>query len=269
MAPIKQTVAFIHIPKTAGSTVRKLVQLHYGDAVVFRTQAEYRAAAPAIRAGELDRAGAYMGHMPYGLHELLGQALAYFTFVRHPVARIASLYAYLLTHTGNDFHHFARVPFDEFATTHEPPELDAKLCNLMTNMLAGRGPGDDDRAHAQDQALLERALTHAESMVAIGVQERFDNSLAVLSARLGWRLPTYRVHNRSQSQKDAGVAPGAEAVDAILERNRLDLALYEWAEQRLEAEIAELRVRSLAVRLINHDRLRGARRLLRRLRLVA
>src|SRR5262245_40331794 len=229
-------LVFVHLPKTAGSTISAIVRARY-PGYVRGTQPEWdewitgRVALPP--------APAYLGHMPYGIHLMLGRPVDYVTMVRHPVARAVSHYHYLRQHPDHGAHREALVPLEDWAATTE--------MNLVTLRLAGGTPEDRILARRQNGKLLHVAIDHAEEFLAIGMQERFEESLALLSRRLGWGVP----HYRSRKVSHPYPAPSARAVQILVERNQLDVALFDYLRQRLDHDLKATRLRVVALRARN------------------
>jgi len=95
----------------------------------------------------------------------------------------------------------------------------------------------------------------------VGLTERYDESLLLMQRELGWRgWPTYKRANVTARRPAAEQVP-AEAIAAICEVNALDVDLYDWAAERLDAQVraagARFAARLAAFKLL--QRLRGRR----------
>ena len=86
---------FLHIPKTAGTTLRSIVDQNLGPVNVLTYYNQnsrqlqdnldaYLTFKPNFRA--------IIGHFRFGFHKLLNRPSTYITFLRHPVARTISQY---------------------------------------------------------------------------------------------------------------------------------------------------------------------------------
>lgn len=216
-----KAIVFVHVPKTAGGTLRKLLTAVYGETAVFwvlpgqsDTSLQALAAMPPDRRRQLK---VITGHIPYGLIDhLLPQAVDYITLLRDPVARIRSLYQYIATKPGHEHHALAsRCDITAFGSANL-----SDLYNHQTRLIAGdghlrRGINETDLAVAEHN-LRRFALA--------GVQERFDDFVQALSRRYGWRtIP--QVENSNVAQ-DAPLAVPDEARQLIERNNAFDLRLH-------------------------------------------
>lgn len=247
-------VIFLHVPKAAGTTLRSVIRRRYPDA--FELEGGEDWAAAFQHADTLPRVDAYMGHMPYGLHRALGVEARYVTILREPVARALSAFNHVRSTADHRSHVGTLQAVEEWAASSE--------ANVMTRLLAGPDAVRSDASDADDGTMLDEALEHAAQMTVIGLQHRFEASLALISQRLGWGTPRYR--NRRVAEPYP--APGPEVVEILHERNRLDLALYQELEPRCRAELEGVGRRTMLLRARNPrvlDRAEdAARRLLRR-----
>ena len=238
-----ETVVFLHIPKTAGTTLTEILHgLEPPDKVhavpvhpveippLDVIMEEFRETPLAQRS----RIRLLTGHYPYGIHEAIPRPARYVTMLRDPVSRAVSLYDYIRFHE--------RHPLREVAASMDlrsfvEQDVPGGLHDGQTAFIAGEGihhPGGDP-------ALLERARTNiASEFACVGIQERFDESLVGFAAALGWdRLPCYERVNVNRSS-DGKTAIDAETIALIERCNKLDRVLYDEAAERLETSLAGL-----------------------------
>jgi hypothetical protein len=90
--------------------------------------------------------------------------------------------------------------------------------------------------------LLDRAKKNLSArFVVAGLTERYVESLVLMKRRLNWpSTPTARLRNvnRSRPREGAAASVSTAAMTAILERNRLDLELYTFAQRQFDETIA-------------------------------
>jgi hypothetical protein len=232
----ERLLIFLHIPKTAGTTFSRVIRRQYpegtivgNDPALAHVDLEALKALPEERKRELR---VVQGHMPFGVHELFPQPASYVTILRDPVARMVSHYKHVLRvkhHYLHDQVAARGLSLAEYARSGMSPELE----NGQTKLLAGL---DDDVMEATAEHL-EAAKRHLrEHFVLAGLSERFDESLLVLRPLLGWKNVTYDRVN--VAPRSAAAPIDAAAIEAIRERNALDVELYGLCKTLLEERIA-------------------------------
>jgi len=200
-------LVFLHVPKTAGTTLRSIIMRQYPSAAGFDTFGNPDA-QPDLSAGMLH------GHIHYGTVP----GARYFTMLRDPIARIVSLYNHARYKPASNLH-------DEAMSRTLPDFVDLAGNDGQTRQIAGviKGPIGPDE--------LELAKRNLDSCVVVGIQEHFDESLLLFSKRLGWRFPLYR--SKMVSHQSTDVAP--EIRELIASRNQNDMALYAHAKELFDS----------------------------------
>src|SRR5437879_12837060 len=94
-----RTVIFIHIPKTAGITLRYIIEAQYEHAGHDKIDGERIAESVAefrrLPESEKQNVRVLTGHMPFGLHEAMPQRCHYVTLLRDPTERTISHYYFV------------------------------------------------------------------------------------------------------------------------------------------------------------------------------
>jgi hypothetical protein len=146
--------------------------------------------------------------------------------LRDPVKRVLSSYQFILRRPLHPLHRKLKakgIGVEEFLN------YTAKRQNLQTKMLAGVpyvGPCDE--------GTLEKAIAHAEKDFAVvGLSERFQESLLMIAAIFGWKIPYYE--NRKVSKNRPAIDPAT--LELIRQHNPFDLALYDYGQQRFEKDL--------------------------------
>jgi hypothetical protein len=232
-----QTLIFLHIGKTAGTTLRTILEKQYkiSNRVLLESSRWELTLADFPKLPEERRGQPLVyGHLSYGLHEWVPRPVTYITILRDPVHRIVSHYHWVRRGTKHRLHDLVvsrDMSLLEYATEGISPELD----NGQTRMIAGDTTTPVGEAGRE---MLERAKRNIKThFSAVGFTERFDESVVMMKRVLGWsRIPPYvRRHDSSQSRPRP---PTPESVkDAIREHNQLDIQLYEFAQARFDAAI--------------------------------
>lgn len=232
-------VLFVHIPKTAGTTLKSILHRYIP---LDRTFMTYDHNHPQQRIAELAampdeqkrRQRLVCGHTEFGLHRLLIGPYRYITVLRDPMARIRSHYRHVTQHQRHPFHAAVveqGIGVEEYLTSIQPIELN----NGQTRLLSGLEKRDAFGCTSSD--LLDRAIENLERhFVWVGLTEQFEQSLLLLAATMGWRFPHYQ--SGMVSKRD----PRSHATDAATiqtwrELNDLDCKLHAYAQERLAKEL--------------------------------
>jgi hypothetical protein len=207
-------LAFIHIPKTAGTSFRSGAEQHFGpwhccfdyglysdqtSEIVRRLMLEQT--EPGLFLAELQARGTrfFSGHVEasryapvFGMHRLV-------SFVRHPLQRIVSEYRTLQRHFGE------RRDFQAFA--HDP-----RFINRQTRMLGGRD---------------------WMGLGFVGTTERYAESLEELNRVMGTRIPLLESNLGRETLLDQYDLETDER-ELLTALNAADLLLYDQVCEQLD-----------------------------------
>ncbi len=264
-----ELVCFVHVPKCGGTSLLRVILRHYGrDRVCLWRPKLGFAENLGILQDRRPLARALTGHLGFGIDAHVDRPVRYLTMLRHPVDLVVSRYEYRRRRTqrGRDplQDHARGLTLASFASQIEDNPMVRFLSGLALEeqlALAPEGKASFEtlqRAHADasgdwprcTEAHLAKARDHLERRFdAFGLSSRFDESLLLLGAAFGWSSLAY-------TRENVGVRrapPSDEERELLLDRNRLDLALYEEAEKLFDARIARAGAR-LARRLARFRR---------------
>lgn len=222
-------LAFTHIPKTAGTTLHKVISQQYPRSkIAIHHDTDGRPCAELAAQIQAQGVSIIMGHFSVGLHRFI-PTLRYVTCIRDPISRLLSHYRHALY---DPTHYLHREAKSHTFATYVSSGLSGELSDGMTRMLAGI----DDFHHAEvTPQTLSLAISNLETLYdAIIPSERFDEGLLLLAADLKWKTPYYlrrKVGRRpySASQLDC------DTVNMIEDHNRHDRQLYEIFAARFAA----------------------------------
>lgn len=236
MAAPSQTVLFLHIPKTGGTTFHKILERNYArhQTVTFdgrhhRDEIERFAKLPEPQRA---RYRLIKGHLYFGFHRFLPGNSTYLTFLREPIARAFSFYSYARSHSD---HYLYRSLTEERLGLRTLLErgTTTELFNLQTRMIAGESNLD----RSLDRSALERAKQNLQTNFCfVGLTEEFDASLILLSRTFDWSIPFYVKKNVSR-KKSRPESIDAQTDALLREANALDLELYEFAQKLFDAQL--------------------------------
>lgn len=210
---------FLHIPKTAGTTFQFILENSLGMTHCHLGHLGYKVADQR----DLDFARKIFPWMRSIAGENLSDPLRfsipkpfYITFLREPVARVFSHYQDRVLRSG------APQTFEQML------ETDEVLENVQVKRLAGK-------------ADLDRAKMVLEKFNFVGLTERFELSLHVLQKICPCKLNYH--YKRKVTARDNSIKKSLESdsriVEMTREKNKLDLALYEFAVKEIFPKFCE------------------------------
>lgn len=195
---------------------------------------------------DLGSARVYAAHLSYGMHEHFPEPCDYVTIVREPVARVRSLYRHRVAVDG-----LTQTPAEWVAAGR-----DRGLENLQTRIIAGADP---EARVACSAAMLDDAKEHlTHRFAAVGVTERYDDSVVAIFTALGIPLVPVPALNRSTRAAELGSFT-PDLLERIADDNRFDLELHRFAGTLLDASLTRFDAPAALRRLRRIDRLYATR----------
>jgi Sulfotransferase family len=228
--PNEKCLVFLHVPKTGGQTIDSSLLWNFPERERIRLDTLDKRLDEAMNSIPLERrshARLVFGHIPYGVHLYMPQQCEYFTILREPIARVVSVYKYILRarhHVLHDRVLTEGIPLEEYL---ESGMDEGQTENSQTRQLSGRQFGVLDRT-----ALVE-AKHNLEASLAVGLTDRFEETFVLLRRTLGLRMPFYITTNVSPPFDVSD-----RAVELARERNELDFELYRFARELFEAQVS-------------------------------
>jgi hypothetical protein len=229
------TVIFLHIGKTAGTTMRQVLRRNFqpSDVMVIRVRGRGREET-LERFGDLPqdvraRPRLIMGHTIFGLHEHVPRPSTYITIVRKPSSLVLSQYRFVLRTPGHR-HHETVVSQGMGIADYIRSGIALEMDNSQTRAIAG------DRSTPYGEctdAMLDRAKRNLQGSFAVaGLTERFEETLILLQKTFGWSHMHYVRAN--VAPQGPSVEVDDEARSLIDEHNRLDKELYAFVSERFD-----------------------------------
>lgn len=233
------TVIFLHIGKTAGTSLRQVLRRNYraSDIMLVRIHGRPREETLAQFAALPEEARVsprlLVGHTVFGLHEYVPRPSTYITMVRKPLSLVLSQYRFVLRTTGHRHHELVTsqdMGIEEYIRSGISLEMD----NSQTRAIAG----DLSTPYGEcTDEMLETAKRNIErDFAVVGLTERFDETLILLHETFGWSKLHYVRANVAPSSEPFVLSD--EARRLIAEHNRLDDELYRYASLRFDEAIA-------------------------------
>ena len=203
-------IAFIHIPKTAGTSFKSLLRANFGISCVESNKVKrsiYTDQDLQFARKVFFRIGAVVGHnLKNPVDHLHEKGMLFLTFLRQPVDRCISHYQDRVIRNG------LTMTFEEWIGLEENQ-------NLMVRFIAG----------SHD---LQRAMEIlAEQFLFVGFTERFEESLKLLNSLLDKPLTlSYRTSIKSRSNHvREEIINNQKSMELAVMYNELDQQLYDFA----------------------------------------
>jgi hypothetical protein len=269
----QELVIFQHMPKTAGTSLRKSILANYepGESALLyrgeeetgapppRRPAEYREWYRTLDPLQRERMRLVASHSANCLTRFVDRPFRVLTLFRDPVDRVASLYSFFKWQTTRDDR-----PEWEREVGNELVDRGWSLADIYLNLGGARSsasplhhvfaeffngqtrsvvrPWDEDAqlgywAGQPDEAvdLKRRALDLLLRQYVVGVQERYEQSLELFARSFGWNdLAVHRLNVREPEALDP------ETRELVAAHNELDAELHAHFEAAVERYAAEL-----------------------------
>jgi hypothetical protein len=230
------TLIFLHIPKTAGTTLNLILMRQFiGQPVYELYDPEPIARFYALPQAERDRYACLIGHVRFGLHRLLSGESRYITMLRDPVERAVS--AYYFVRKLDDHPHRAdahTLSLVDFVAKYHHGQRQTRMLTSAEDFAEETRPRDPLPPGA-----LDVALHNLETQIAVfGLTEQFDLSLLLFQRALGWDNVHY-VGRNANAARPRQFDATTEA--QLRELCATDIALYDFARARFEAWVAALK----------------------------
>lgn len=227
-----ESVIFLHLPKTAGTTLNRLIEWEYPISEIYSIDPvfdEWSAAHLRKRSPDrLQKIRIFKGHMRFGLHEILPQPATYITVLRDPVDRMLSAYYFMRNYKLHPLYwKFRRENWTLEDFVRRSPRKD-----VQCKILAGaeyREPCTADICERAKENLLRY-------FSVVGLSERFEESLALMKLRFGWKLQRYSSFNVTRARPRKADIPQS-TLDFIEETNSFDVSLYRCAARVFQTAV--------------------------------
>jgi len=173
-------------------------------------------------------------------------------FLRHPLARVWSVYRFEKQQTGTNTAGARRakeMDLNAYVDWYLQEGSPATIRNVHTIFLSGEGPSPDN----MDNKYAVAAAYLADLQADFGIVERYSDSMLVLEETLRDYFPDLDLAyiRRNVSAENPG-QPVGESVEALLDKlepdvalrlhelNEFDLSLYQQANARLDAQLSKV-----------------------------
>jgi len=222
--PLSKPYFFVHIPKTGGTSLAKVVGQNFNSSEYWHIWAHPK---PHQYKTLLTKSVVF-GHFKWGIHKVFNHTnkYTYVTIFRHPYDRVISHYFYHRNTKGDKGHSLAKN-----LTLEQWVNISVDAHNDHVQFIAGiHGTPTEET--------FELAKRNLRTFGLVGFQEQFDESLIMMRHYLGLRNLRYR-------KTKVGRRPPAEAISAaamamIEKHNKMDMELYKIAQEMFQEQIKEI-----------------------------
>ena len=236
----KDNIIFLHIPKTAGTSVWDVFDSYLKKKEIFSVGAHYESSKHAkerlrqFSQREKSAIKVLRGHISYGWHEEFpNRNPRYFTFLRHPIDRVVSHYNFIKSNKNHYLYNEVKnlkmtlIDYVTSGLTEETNNGQVRLLSGLSDLdqsLYGNFVPDYGFS---DLSIFEKALANLNKFECVCIQEEFDKgikSLRDFGLIKGDAFPRTNVTKEiflSRNKLDKLTE------DVIIEYNQLDLLLYE------------------------------------------
>jgi hypothetical protein len=228
------TAIFVHIPKTAGTTLARVIDRQYPRQARLLLERHHEGVREFQALSEERRSEIRLlrGHIPYGLHVDCPRPATYFTLLREPIDRVVSYYYFVQREAQHYLYDYANTPgmtLKRYVEDRVSLQMDNMQTRLISGVWTDPGYGECDQ---ETLALAKRNLE--QHFAVVGLTERFDETLLLLKRALGWQNIHYVRHNVTR-QRPRRVSLDAETLAVIQACNQLDIKLYKHAQMLFDA----------------------------------
>lgn len=226
MSTLKKQFFFLHIPKTAGTTMALTL------ARLFRWKKKLSYYTPQGRRTYARLSSEYknkfelsFGHIPFDANQKIERGIEYFTFFRSPREHLLSGYRHIKgggNHGVKKTVNVADYTLKDFLKQGVLKNID----NMSVRFLAGKI--DKPYLTINEEDLQLAIKNFDENFFIFGITEYFDESLVLLSDYMKWP-PLYYVRENKSKYKIDPKELDEETENLIKQCNRYDEVLYKHA----------------------------------------
>lgn len=244
----KKLVIFIHIQKTAGTSMVDVARQHYQQNII--SHGDYLKGvyhSPFKKDFWIDKevidrfyhTPFLSGHFGYDFAKLFMDGRYTFTFLRDPIERVLSFYYFCKTRDPNEFETYRicqQFSLDEFLKMGlERPEIGFFIWNNQVWQLAcGFGNlKNRDLSSFEAAELLDLAIQHLDDFSYVGLTETFEEDRDKILGDLGIEPPKEKIVSNATATRPTQKELPRSTLKLLEQLTQLDQILYQhvWSER--------------------------------------
>lgn len=242
----RSKVAFIHIPKCAGSSINWHLKKHLGSArsggalMINAAENKERGIQPSLQ--QRKAAGFIAGHCGWSDVSDLRESHYLFTVLRDPVARVVSFYDFCRNHVNVSDAPFFPIKaskdlsFEEFCRS-DDPAVRMFVDNVQARTLATTYMDCTDRSAEGWERMATETL---EALDFVAISEKLGQHLPLICDDIGISRPKRNVRRNVRSGGAEQQTPSlTEAREVLKERVAIDQKIYELGKEIAEKRCAD------------------------------
>lgn len=234
MSVLKKQFYFLHIPKTAGTTVSLILsRIFKGQKILSNYTPKGKKKHSTLSPDYKNNYDLSYGHMPFNANEHLERGIEYFTFLRSPREHLLSGYKHLKGSGNSQIKKkmdVSTLKLKDFLSKGHIKNLD----NIAVRFLSGNTEKPFLTINDSD---LKLALENFNNHFSVfGITEYFDESLVLLADYMNWPVLYYLKENKSSYQIDSNELD-QETEQLIIACTKYDEVLYTHALNIFQSKI--------------------------------
>ncbi|MGK7943896.1 MAG: sulfotransferase family 2 domain-containing protein [Microcystaceae cyanobacterium] len=246
MSNQQKTVYFLHLRKTAGTSLAKAINSATTSPSLVSVDnwkdyflSLYFSQQPSFD-GKIIRTHSFYGiHLMNARHLISKKRYTYLTILRDPIERAISYYYYVKREREPRYKH----PHADLANRLEIEDFYQKpgLKNEQTRIIAGIASKRLKTWKKGNSLLLAMAKSHlANQFAVVGITERFNETIDLINQTFNWKLPNDAPSKKVNQSRPKQDELSAETLNSLRESHQLDLELYQFAKQLFEKQLDRL-----------------------------
>lgn len=229
---------FLHIQKTAGTTIVRMAIDHYGYENVC-SHGDFKGKQPS----DFTCLPFVSGHFGFNFARELKSERFFFTLLRNPIDRIISFYYFCRTRNPSELPIY-RVALEYDLNDFLLAVADNRLVrrriwnNQVWRLASGPGPGDRGIDAVPPDEMFDQAIANAEQFSYIGFLETFEEDARQILQALNINPLKELSHENATKKKVASFDLPVKTIRLIEEVSKWDFKLYDTLWQKRTVKCA-------------------------------